>query len=90
MAFFISAVCINTFSSRNQLYGIGLSFEAILLTGPSNKSKYLSRVIVSNSIPQDINMKKCNKLEVFDISELLGEVSKRILNGNSISELFSE
>jgi hypothetical protein len=51
MAFAMSAVCINTFSSRNQLYGIGLSFEAILLTGPSNKSKYLSDTMEHISAP---------------------------------------
>ena len=53
-----------------------------------NNSKYLSRVIVSNSIPQDMNCKKCLKLEVFDVSSLLSEVLKRIMTGDSLSELF--
>ena len=63
-----------------------------ILSGPAieriNNSKYLSRVIVSNSIPQDMNCKKCSKLEVFDVSSLLSEVLKRIMTGDSLSELF--
>ena len=51
MALAISSTWIKTFSSKNQLYGIGLSFEAILLTGQSNKSKYLSVITEQISEP---------------------------------------
>lgn len=63
-----------------------------ILSGPAidriNDCEYLSRVIVSNSIPQNINCDKCDKIEVFDISGLLSEVLKRLVSGGSISELF--
>ena len=63
-----------------------------ILSGPAidriNGCKYLKKVIVSNSIPQNINCKKCEKLEVFDISDLLSEVIKRVVSGGSLSELF--
>ena len=63
-----------------------------ILSGPAieriNSSPYLSKVVVSNSIPQTINCDNCDKLKVFDISELLSEVMKRIATGGSLSELF--
>ena len=74
--FFLLIICCTYESSY-------FSFAFII-----NNSKYLSRVIVSNSIPQDMNCKKCSKLEVFDVSSLLSEVLKRIMTGDSLSELF--
>lgn len=35
----------------------------------------LDRVVVTNSIPQDENMKRCPKLHVLDISNVFAEVS---------------
>ena len=34
------------------------------------------------------NLKLCPKLEVYSISELLGEAINRIVDGRSLSELF--
>jgi len=44
----------------------------------------IDKVIVTNSIPQ----KPCKKLELLDVSDLLGESIKRIHNNESISSLF--
>ena len=46
----------------------------------------IDKVIVTNSIPQQ--SKKWKKLEVMDISDLLGESIRRIHNNESISSLF--
>lgn len=64
-----------------------------ILSGPAidriNQCKNISRVIVTNTLPQDHNREICSKLEVVDITQLLGETVKRIVNGQSISEMFS-
>jgi ribose-phosphate pyrophosphokinase len=46
----------------------------------------IDKVIVSNSIPQEA---KSKKLEVIDVSDLLGESIRRIHNNESISNLFN-
>ena len=46
----------------------------------------IDKIIVSNSIPQDT--KKWKKLQVLDISGLLGESIRRIHNNESVSSLF--
>ena len=48
----------------------------------------IDKVVVTNSIPQEANLGKCKKLEVMDISDLMGESIKRIHNNKSISCLF--
>lgn len=53
-----------------------------------NKSEF-EEVIVTDTIPQDENIKKCNKLKVLSIANLLGESIKRITQGESISTLFA-
>ena len=63
-----------------------------ILSGPAikliNSCSHMSKIIVSNTLPQDENYKKIDKLEVFDISDLMKEVIERITTGESISELF--
>jgi ribose-phosphate pyrophosphokinase len=63
-----------------------------ILSGPAidriNASDYIKKVVVSNSIPQSLNLEKCDKLEIFNISKLISEVLRRITSGGSISELF--
>lgn len=53
-----------------------------------NNCKYISKFIVSDSIPQEENCKKCAKLEIFSISELMADVINRIQTCNPISDLF--
>lgn len=50
----------------------------------------LERLVVTNTIPQNENMAKCDKLEVIDIGVVLGEVMRRSHYGESISKLFYE
>ncbi|GFT90658.1 ribose-phosphate pyrophosphokinase 1 [Nephila pilipes] len=46
-------------------------------------------VVVTNSIPQDIHMTECSKIQCIDISMILAEAIRRTHNGESISYLFS-
>ncbi len=49
----------------------------------------LSKVLVSDTIPQVERQKICDKLEVLGMGRLLGEAVKRIHHGDSISSLFA-
>jgi ribose-phosphate pyrophosphokinase len=53
-----------------------------------NSNDTIKNVIVTNSIDQTENVKKCNKLIVIDLSELLSNVILAIENNESLSELF--
>lgn len=54
-----------------------------------NNCKHIKSFICSDSIPQGENMKRCKKLDVFTISDLLADVVKRLRDGKSVSEVFS-
>jgi len=62
-----------------------------VLSGPAldriNDSQ-ITELVVTNSIPQEENMKKCPKLKVIDIAPMLAEAIRRTHNGESISVLF--
>ena len=49
----------------------------------------LSKVLVSDTISQQEQVKICDKLEVLGMGRLLGEAVKRIHHGDSISSLFA-
>jgi len=61
------------------------------LLGPAleriNNSE-ITELVVTNSIPQEENLKKCPKLKVIDIAPMLAEAIRRTHNGESISVLF--
>lgn len=63
-----------------------------ILSGPAikrlNKSDSITKMIVTNSLNQEENSKKLEKLEVIDISTLLFKVISCVLSGGSISNLF--
>uniref|UniRef100_A0A914GYI6 ribose-phosphate diphosphokinase n=1 Tax=Globodera rostochiensis TaxID=31243 RepID=A0A914GYI6_GLORO len=63
-----------------------------IFSGPAidrlNKSKF-EAVVVTNTIPQEENMKRCNKIQCIDISMILAEAIRRTHNGESVSYLFS-
>ena len=40
------------------------------------------------NLPQEYNMRKCDKIECYDISPLIGDVIRCIETGDSISALF--
>jgi ribose-phosphate pyrophosphokinase len=62
-----------------------------VLSGPAidriNES-VLSRVWVTNTIPQHDTLIRCPKLEALSVANLVGEAIKRIHHGDSISSLF--
>jgi ribose-phosphate pyrophosphokinase len=64
-----------------------------ILSGPAidrlNQAKYIKQVIVTNSLPQEQNQKRCEKLIVIDVAPLLAEVIRRLNTGESISDLFN-
>jgi ribose-phosphate pyrophosphokinase len=63
-----------------------------ILSGPAisriNECRCIKRVVVSDSIPQELNLTRCDKLEVFSIAEHMSQVIDCIVNGKSISDLF--
>jgi ribose-phosphate pyrophosphokinase len=50
----------------------------------------LTKLIVTNTLPQQDNIAGCGKLEVIDIGIVLAEVIRRSHYGESISKLFDE
>ncbi|KAH9937711.1 phosphoribosyl pyrophosphokinase [Fomitopsis serialis] len=50
----------------------------------------LEKLIVTNTLPQQENMAKCDKIEVIDIGLVLAEVIRRSHYGESVSKLFDE
>ena len=50
----------------------------------------LTKLIVTNTLPQQANFARCGKLEVIDIGIVLAEVIRRSHYGESISKLFDE
>ncbi|KAH7731121.1 Prps1l1 protein [Aphelenchoides avenae] len=63
-----------------------------VFSGPAiqrlNKSAF-EAVVVTNTIPQEENMKQCSKIQCIDISMILAEAIRRTHNGESVSYLFS-
>lgn len=63
-----------------------------VLSGPAvdriNACDFIQKVIVTDSIPQSENQKRCSKLQVISILPLLANVIQRLYHGASISALF--
>jgi len=63
-----------------------------ILSGPAierlNSTPEVVRMICSDSLPQEENLKKCDKLSVFSAAPLLAEVVRRRLDGESVSKMF--
>jgi len=62
-----------------------------VLSGPALKrlnESEIKELCVTNSIPQDVNIQKCDKLKIIDIAPMLAEAIRRTHNGESISVLF--
>ena len=53
-----------------------------------NNNKFIEKVIVMNTIPQLDNLKKTDKLQIIDISDLFSQVIMTIQTGGSVSKLF--
>ena len=54
-----------------------------------NDCRYVSKVIVTNSIDQQTNEKMCSKLETIKIDNLISQVVNCLNTGESISQLFN-
>jgi ribose-phosphate pyrophosphokinase len=48
----------------------------------------IDRLVVTNTVPLNEKSKKCAKIIVLSVAELLGETIRRIYNSNSVSTLF--
>lgn len=71
----IYAICVHGIFSGSALERLNNScFEA---------------VVVTNTIPQEENMRACSRIKVIDVSPILAEAVRRTHNGESVSYLFS-
>ncbi len=62
-----------------------------VLSGPSLErieASAIDQMVVTNTIPLNEEAKKCSKIEVLSVAELLGETIKRIYHSDSVSTLF--
>ena len=64
-----------------------------VLSGPAivrlAKRPEIIQVLVTNSIPQDTNVKNLPKICQIDVSKLLADTAQCLFTGDSISALFS-
>lgn len=62
-----------------------------VLSGPSLErieASPIDQMVVTNTIPLNEEAKKCSKIDVLSVAELLGETIKRIYHSDSVSTLF--
>jgi ribose-phosphate pyrophosphokinase len=90
--------CGTMVSASNELQKHGTKKVIIIAThgifsGPAmeriNGCDAIEQVIVTNTLSQIENAKKCSKLVIVDTSGTFAEVIKRLIDGSSISELFA-
>lgn len=48
----------------------------------------LDKVVVTNSVPQEEHLARCEKLEVLEVGDVFAEAIRRVHHGESISVLF--
>jgi ribose-phosphate pyrophosphokinase len=51
-------------------------------------TSFIDEMVVSNTIPQSDNLKRCPKMKVIDVKIIFAEAIRRIHNGESVSFLF--
>ena len=62
-----------------------------VLSGPSLErieASPIDQMVVTNTIPLNEEAKKCSKIDVLSVAELIGETIKRIYHSDSVSTLF--
>jgi len=62
-----------------------------VLSGPSLdriEASSIDQMVVTNTIPLNEEAKKCSKIDVLSVAELIGETIKRIYHSDSVSTLF--
>jgi len=84
-------------AAANELKKFGMQSAIILVThgifsglafDRMNNCDFILKVIVTNTLPQSVNMTKTTKLEVVDTSDVFVSVIRAIMGGTSISALF--
>jgi len=50
----------------------------------------IDKVVVTNSVDQEENKKRCQKLEVLEVGNVFAEAIRRVHHGESISVLFHD
>jgi len=84
-------------SASNELSNYGIKDIIIIAThgifsGPAieriNNCKWINKVIVTNTLPQEKNIIDSKKIECVDISSLLANVLRVLIFGGSLSNLF--
>ncbi len=63
-----------------------------LLSGDASErinSSAIEKLVVTNTLPQKLNQKKCKKLVVLDVSKVFAEAICRTHSGEPVSYLFS-
>ncbi|KAJ3757373.1 phosphoribosyltransferase-like protein [Lentinula raphanica] len=86
----LSEAGVRTVDGRPQVFAI---VTHGILSGNALKNveeSALEKLIVTNTLPQTENQKACEKIEVIDIGNVLGEVIRRSHYGESVSKLFHE
>lgn len=80
------------FFFRYGAVGCGVSATHGVLSGPAidriNKCDALQFVLVSDSLPQEVNQAMCPKILVYSIADMLAEVIRRVVVDHSLSSLF--
>uniref|UniRef100_A0A8C5KBT3 Ribose-phosphate pyrophosphokinase 1 n=1 Tax=Jaculus jaculus TaxID=51337 RepID=A0A8C5KBT3_JACJA len=93
----MAAACGTVCHAADKLLSAAASRVYAILThgifsGPAisrTNSACFEAVLVTNTIPQEDQMKHCSKIQVIDISMILAEAIRRTHNGESVSYLFS-
>ncbi|KAM3188342.1 hypothetical protein ACTXT7_000463 [Hymenolepis weldensis] len=67
-----------------------IATHGLLTNNASEKleNSYFDEVVVTNTVPHDVQKMQCHKIRTVDISPLLAEAIRRIHNGESMSYLF--
>ncbi|MFH1293899.1 MAG: ribose-phosphate pyrophosphokinase [Pseudomonadota bacterium] len=76
---------------RRGASGIDACCTHPVLSGPAIErieASAIDSLVVANTIPLNGKAKKCDKITVLSVAELVGETIKRIYNSNSVSTLF--
>lgn len=83
--------CVNELKTHGAKNAIVMAPHGVL-SGSAleriNNCPDIIQVVVTNTVPQNENIKKCPKLVVIDIGPFLAEVIRRSFTTESISELF--
>ena len=79
-------VCITFFlvSARNSKFFVKLYYHRNFI----DVLPYDLQVVVTNTVPHDVQKLQCHKIKTVDISILLAEAIRRIHNKESMSHLF--